>query len=179
MSETDNKDISSYERYIPYGGGSLGWFENSGVMACELPNNYKFYQLLNAETVRKTLLERWGESGGENRRAARRYEVGELHIKAAISHQDEDCEARVIDFSAHGLQIQLILTKENPNIFKGSQLILRRFTKQEGGQLDININATVMWINQTGIREPIWHMGIHFDTLDIHDLPRLSEFFRV
>ena len=28
--------VTSEGRYIPYGGGSMGWFENSGVMKCEV-----------------------------------------------------------------------------------------------------------------------------------------------
>ncbi len=43
---------STYKgRYIPYGGGSLGWFENSGVLKCEKGNNYKFHTAIDSRVI--------------------------------------------------------------------------------------------------------------------------------
>ena len=64
LSRIQEKEViraltTSDGRYIPYGGGLMGWFENSGVLECELPKDYKFYSVLKPEEVRSKLFERW------------------------------------------------------------------------------------------------------------------------
>ena len=62
--ESIQAETTSDGRYIPYSGVIMTWYENSGVLKCEAPNGYRFHEMVDAESVRMKLFERWG--GGEN-----------------------------------------------------------------------------------------------------------------
>ena len=55
-------EVTEAGRYIPYSGGTMGWFENSGVLKCEKPNNYLFYTAMESDLIRSKQFERWGEN---------------------------------------------------------------------------------------------------------------------
>ena len=45
-------------RYIPYGGGCLGWYENSGIPHVELSNNYRVHLLMDPQRIHQVSMRR-------------------------------------------------------------------------------------------------------------------------
>jgi hypothetical protein len=58
--ETPKLGVQGDGRYIPYAGGSLGWFENTGVSKIEQPAKYQLFTALDGERVREAQLVRSG-----------------------------------------------------------------------------------------------------------------------
>ena len=162
-------------RYIPYGGGIMGWFENSGVMKSEEKNGYKFHTILNADTVRQKLFERWGDSDSINRRATKREVVTELDVKTTLISSSGKYLATTMDFSVHGLRLQLI--QEDVGLKKGESIQAQIFKDAERNEIAFDLKASIMWINRTGRRRPIWQMGLGFDNLGFEQSQELKEFF--
>ena len=50
--ETPAAEETPHGRYIPYSGGSAGWFENSGVLKYERHQNYQFHREMDLPEVR-------------------------------------------------------------------------------------------------------------------------------
>ena len=93
-------------RYIPYGGGIMGWFENQGVLRSELPNNYGFHTVIDAKSVRQKLIERWGTGDSSNRRVTKRFGV-EGSIPVSLAWEGNKIVALGKDFSSYGLKLQI------------------------------------------------------------------------
>lgn len=148
-------------RYIPYSGGCMGWFENSGVMKAELPNDYTFDTVLDAPTVRRVLFEREGEAGdaGASRRSEERITV-EREVHVTILHGSDSYQALTKDVSPHGLRLQFLVDIATIQKSDSCKVQLRR----EEGQDDelLEIESTVMWIARVGTRRPVTNIGIGF-----------------
>jgi len=89
-------------RYIPYGGGSLGWFENSGVLSNERKNNYAFRTAMEADLIRDTEHKRAGRRS-EKRRSRRKVPPQELTVTLRSSNGEQT--GLVVDLSAHGIRV--------------------------------------------------------------------------
>lgn len=145
-------------RYIPYSGGCMGWFENGGVLKCELPNDYKFNTVLDPTTVRRVLFARWGDR--VNRRQHERVDV-ESEVLVSVRFGDEVYEALSKDLSAHGLRLQIL---ENVEELNKGQSVTVSLQHPDGGKKKetIDIDSQVMWVARVGTRRPITNVGIGF-----------------
>ena len=145
-------------RYIPYSGGCMGWFENGGVLKCELPNDYRFNTVLDPATVRRVLFARWGDN--VNRREDERVEV-ENEVLVSVKFGDDVYEALSKDLSAHGLRLQILENVEN--LEKG-QSVTVSLKPPEGSKKKepLDIDSQVMWVARVGTRRPITNVGIGF-----------------
>lgn len=144
-------------RYIPYSGGCLGWFENGGVLKCELPNDYKFNTVLDPATVRRVLFARWGDN--VNRREDERIDV-ESEVHVSVKFNDEVYEALSKDVSAHGLRLQILENVEN--LEKGQSVTVSLKHPDQGKKETIDIDSQVMWVARVGKRRAITNVGIGF-----------------
>ena len=162
-------------RYIPYGGGFMGWFENSGVLACETGNAYKFHTMVDVDAVRAKLFERWGDTDSINRRAVKRTRVDDLRIKTTIVLNQEELMATTIDFSSHGLQLQLI--QEEVPLKKGDMVRTKLFGDTERRDEVFDVEARIMWVTRTGRRRPIWQIGTSFVNVSFEETQKLGEYF--
>ncbi len=163
-------------RYIPHNGGLMGWFENSGVLKRELPNNYLFHTVIDAAAVRRKLFQRWG--GGENvsRRVSERHEATR-QVDLTILHGDKSLTAAAKDYSTHGLRLQL-QGGEDPGLAKGEAIRVQIMDAPEGGEVLFDIESTVMWINTSGRRLIIRSIGVAFEDMEQAERDRLRDYFQ-
>lgn len=170
-------ETTSDGRYIPYSGGIMTWYENSGVLKCEAPNNYRYHEMVDAEAVRKKLFERWG--GGENisKRATLRHALKRpiSLLLTANSGQTVDCSAK--DYSSHGLRIQLE-GSEQSDFAKGEKIRAVIRDGPDSGRNLFDIASQIMWTMQVGPTRPMTSMGIAFMDLSMDQRQALLRFFK-
>jgi len=145
-------------RYVPYSGGSLGWFENSGVLKSEIPNNYTFYTAVDANMVRSRQYERAGKL--INKRRVTRKEI-QPEMPIAILHGREAKPAVCKDLSVQGMRFVAI---NEELTFKKTDTITCRFLDKSERVL-IELPCTVMWAEKTGRMRTIWNVGVAFPDL--------------
>jgi hypothetical protein len=156
-------------RYIPYSGGSLGWFENAGVPAAEKRNNYQYYTAMDAGTVRAKQYLRSGLLA-EKRRAARRNVNGKLFV--AVKSAQEDKSLRIMDISTHGMRLQYV---GDDIALKTSDRVLCRFLDTPDGPTLLALTSTIVWSEKSGKTRALWNFGIDFPLMAEEQLARLKE----
>ncbi len=134
----------------------MGWFENSGVMDVEQPNNYRFHTVLDMQTVRRVLFQRDGSD--INLRLDERVDV-ERELYVTIVHGESEFSANSKDVSGHGLRLQLVDLTE---MEKGDSLTVKIKKNRESDKVDIEFNAQVMWVARVGTRRIVTNLGIGF-----------------
>ena len=145
-------------RYIPYSGGCMGWFENSGVLKEEIPNNYTFHTAIDADMVRARQFERAGKLVNK-RRMARKDLASELPI--TILHGREGKPAMCKDLSLHGMRVASV---NEELTFKKDDKVTCQFPDKAGRVL-LELVCTVMWAEKGGRMRTIWTFGAAFPTL--------------
>jgi hypothetical protein len=167
-AEAAAPERTSDGRYIPYGGGILGWFENAGVSKRELPNNYQFRTVLDAEVVRKKQFARWGEI--QNRRKEERVRVIP-DVKVTLLFGKDKREASTKDLSPHGMRMQFL---EELPIKKGETVRIQVHDPQKN-KIALDVEANVMWMEKSGKLRSVWNMGIGFPELSAEQTATLQQ----
>lgn len=152
--EQDVGEMTEEGRYIPYGGGSMGWFENSGVMNSERGNNYLFHTLMNSDRVRARQFERWGQTF--NRRTSRKRYRKETGLTMIVGKSEVHGQTK--DISSHGVRIQFL---EEVNAKKGDRCVLKLYEADNGPEL-VQVDAQIVWLEKMGKIRPIWNLGMTF-----------------
>ena len=163
-------------RYIPYSGGAMGWFENQGVPRCELPNNYRFHTAIDAKSVRRKLIERWGKGESKNRRVSTRFDV-EGSIPVSLEWEGNKIAALGKDFSSYGLRLQI--RQEQVALKKEALIQLRIYNEPEQRTIKFDIEAQIMWIDRAGRNSPVWNLGVAFPSITTEESNALKDFFVV
>ena len=164
------EETSAEGRYIPYSGGSLGWFENSGVPKCERGNAYKFHTVIDSVKVREKLFERWGSD--VNKRMETRYDV-EKSTPVTITWDGQSHDAETKDLSAHGLRLQLL---EETSLKIGDKIQVHVFRRPDNKEEVLAIASEVMWVARVGKRRMVWNIGIGFIEINEEAKQKLKEF---
>lgn len=158
-------------RYIPYSGGSMGWFENSGVLKSELGNDYTFYTVLDSELVRIKQFERLSdkpERRGKHYRVPKALPVNLLvadqpgaaaprSAKVNVTWSGGRLSGVTKDISFFGMCLQF---DRDPGLSKGSPVRVELL--QADGATLMTVTSEVAWVNTVSVRRPVWHMGIAF-----------------
>ncbi len=163
-------------RYIPYSGGVMGWFENSGVPRCELSNNYRFHTVIDAKSVRQKLIERWGRGDSSNRRVTTRFEV-EGSISVSLEWEGNKIVALGKDFSSYGVKLQI--RQDEVALKKGDLVQLRIYNEPEQRTTKFDIESQIMWIDRAGRSRPVWYLGLAFPSITTEESNALKEIFGV
>lgn len=153
------REETVYEgRYIPYSGGSAGWFENSGVMRGELANNYRFYTAVDAMRVKQRRFERLGAD------LARRNEqrVRARGLQVELQAGSLTFAGTLQDFSESGVQVRLA---EDPGLSEGQSVELHVEPNSFFQTSLALINAEVRWVKQVRLADDAWHVGITYGTV--------------
>lgn len=152
-----DQDLTQEGRYIPYSGGSMGWFENSGVLKSELGNNYLFHTVMQSDEVRSKQFERWGDSFNRRGRKKRvRKETGVTLISGS-----GEIRGSTRDISINGVRLQFL---EELGIAKGDLCTLRIHE----GDTDIvltDLGSKVVWLERIGKIRPVWNLGLTFPNI--------------
>ena len=156
-------------RYIPYGGGSLGWFENSGIPKSERGNDYKFHTAVDAAKIRQKLFERWGED--VSRRVEPRIPI-DRPTPVRITWDGGVQEAETKDLSSSGLRLQLL---EETGLKIGDKIVVHIFRRPNLEEEALAMNAEVMWVARVGKRRQVWNLGIGFIETDEAKALQLKE----
>ena len=160
-------------RYIPYSGGSLGWYENSGVMATEARSNYRYFTAMDNDMVRAKQYLRSGLRA-EKRRSVRR--VLSESLTVMIKSPKESKKMRVIDVSKNGAKIQ----------YSGDDVTLRNSDKvtcqflTEGQEAPLlELTCTIVRSERTGKTRPLWNFGIDFPLMTPEQIATLNQIAKV
>jgi hypothetical protein len=156
-------------RYIPYGGGCLGWHENSGVMKVELPNNYRFYAAIDPDLVRARQFEREGKKTNK-RRSERKELTPDLPI--TLKWGKDAKEAMAKDLSIHGLRVQFV---NDEVALKKDEKVTVLFNDKSGRNVLLEMVCTVMWAEKSGRIRTIWNFGVGFPTLTPEQEAKIKE----
>lgn len=171
-------ETTSDGRYIPHTGGLMGWFENSGVLKCEQPNNYRFHEMIDADSVRRKLFERWGGGETSNRRVSARHEL-QAPINVGLSIGGETSYLSTAkDYSSHGLRLQLT-DGADFSLGKGDSVNVLIYEDAEGTIKLFEIPSQIMWVNHVGRTKPTVIVGIAFMEIHHDDRQKLTQFFQV
>lgn len=158
-------------RYIPHSGGLMGWHENSGVLNCELPNNYTFYKVIQADEVRAKLFARWSEGEEISRRASKRTShTSQATIEFAWDGQTARGQLR--NYSSNGMQVSV--QQQELALEKGSRPTMRIFKTARSDQVEFEVTSEIMWINRTGRDRVVWSMGVMLVDISPDESARLK-----
>lgn len=147
-------------RYIPYGGGSMGWFENSGVLKCELGNNYLYYTAMASDRVRSKQFQRWGERF--NRRGDRRRFKRMTGVSLMVGTSKRGVRGTTRDISRHGVRIQFL---EEVVLNKGEDVHIKIHQDETSEAVVFDGPAHVVWSERIGKIRPVWNIGLTFENL--------------
>jgi hypothetical protein len=147
-------DSTQQGRYIPYGGGSAGWFENSGVLKSEHRNNYRFRQEMDLPEVRAKQFLRWGETA--NRRAG----SPRAERKLAINLVQGGTSRQVLtqDMTDRGVRLQFM---DEANLSEGENCIVELLSPGDNAVL-ASLDAQVIWVEEERLKRSVWNVGLFF-----------------
>jgi hypothetical protein len=167
--EPPQPGVQADGRYIPYTGGSLGWFENCGVSEVEVPNDYQFFTALDADWVRLTQLQRSGMRQNK-RRSVRQGLNPETTVTLIAGKQPQAAKCK--DFSASGMCVQVIAEQEA--VHKGDSIRVQVHDKS-GRNLLLELTGSVAWVEKSGRTRTVWAFGIAFPELMSDQAARVQE----
>jgi PilZ domain len=174
MSETQTAatvvtDTQHDGRYIPYGGGCMGWFENSGVLKAEVPNHYTFFSAVDPELVRAKMFERAGTMVNK-RRAERKEMTPELPITLKWGKDAKQAVGK--DLSIHGMKVQFV---NDEVALKKDDKVTVLLHDKTGRSMLMELSCSVMWAEKTGRLRTIWNFGVGFPTLTPEQVEKIKE----
>jgi hypothetical protein len=155
-------------RYIPYSGGCMGWYDNSGVLKTELPNNYLYYTIMDSDVVRSRQFQRWGDRF--NRRGGRerfRKETG-----VTLIWGKEKKQGGTKDISLQGMRLQFL---EEISLKKGDAVTVQ-VLENASDKIVVEVQAQVVWSERVGKIRPVQNVGLAFKPLPPEESDRLKEF---
>jgi hypothetical protein len=152
-------------RYIPYTGGSLGWFENCGVSKVEQPNDYQFFMAIDSDWVVMTQLERSGMR--KDRRSTSRHRLNPETLVALIVGEQLHA-AKCKNLSASGFGAQVIADLQA--VYKSDPIRVQIHDKS-GKNLLLELTGSVAWAEKSVQAGTTWTFGIVFPELT----PKQSE----
>jgi PilZ domain len=154
----EGQETTEEGRYIPYSGGSMGWFENSGVLKSELGNNYLFYTAMASDRVRSKQFQRWGERF--NRRGGRQRFRAMTGISLGSGRGGARGTTR--DISRHGVRVQFL---SEVTLKKGDETPLRIHQDEQSDAVAVEVSARVVWSERIGRIRPVWNLGLTFENV--------------
>jgi len=160
-ADPGNADIKkSKSRYIPFSGGSMGWYENGGVLKRELKNNYGFKDAIDKNAFRQALFNRWNSGEASTRRVEHRSSIERQLI---LEIGGKEYEAKTLDISLHGVRAQL---EGDVELKKGEEIkvTVLEETGSKNPKLS-SLTALTMWVMQVGKRRKLMNLGFGFTSL--------------
>lgn len=170
--QVHTKDYTSEGRYIPYSGGSTGWYDNSLVPESEMPNNYQLYRVMDLNEVRMAQFERVGDHF-QDRRGNRKRVMAERPARLSWGSGSERGHTR--DLSLFGARVQFF---EGITLQRGNTVTL--VLMDENGEQDlISVECQVAWVELLGNLRPLWNVGVAFTDLKGEARQQLQEMLGV
>ena len=155
--ERQSSEKTEEGRYIPYSGGIMGWFENSGVMKSEIANNYQFHLVMQSDAIRAAQFERWGER--TNRRTIDKRYRKDKGVIMLLDKKEVKGTSR--DISGHGVRIQFLVEAD---VQKGDVCKIKVLESEDGAEI-VELDARVVWSEKIGKIRPVWNVGMTFTDL--------------
>lgn len=166
-AESAGGEMTQGGRYIPYSGGSAGWFENSGVLKSERRNNYQYHAVMDLPEVRAKLFMRWGPQ--EERRGGIPRKRRELPVN--LLWEGSSVPMTTWDINNRGIRLQLT---EAPSFSEGSELSVEVLGSPEG-ESRVLLDAQVIWMEEIGTTRKVWNVGMYFPNITAEAAVTLRE----
>lgn len=154
-----DQTVSDEGRYIPYSGGSAGWFENSGVLKSEQPNNYRYHVEMDRPEVRSRQFERWGPSFDRRGDPRKRHQLPINLVRNGVR-----TAMTTWDINTRGIRLQLA---DAGGLASGENLQVE-LLDLPGGQPVLTLDGQVVWAREEGTTQKLWNVGIFFPSIT-HD----------
>ncbi|MDH4224493.1 MAG: PilZ domain-containing protein [Deltaproteobacteria bacterium] len=171
MPKSEGPDrIGTKGRYLPYSGGSLGWFESSGMPASEVPQNYKLYTLFDSAKVRQKLFQRWGK---ELDRRSETRNNSKKQVGISIQIKKDTFLGVAKDYSMHGMRLQF---DKQPPVKLEDDL---KVNIHKGNTKDIlkTLNAQVVWMTTQGGKKTTYIVGVGFASITDKESKEIQSMF--
>ena len=139
-------------RYIPYSGGSAGWYENSGVLKSERRNNYRYYVEMDLPQVRGKQFLRWATEAGVRGGGSQR----EVSLNLVLEGRSVALTCREIN--ERGLRLQVM---EDLELAVGGTVTIEMLDA-EGGTPTLVLDAEVISLASAGTMRQVWTIGLFF-----------------
>ena len=162
--EPATTDSTRRGRYIPYSGGSAGWFENSGVLKSERANNYGYAEEMDFPEVRGKQFLRWG-MGDDRRSSARRQR--KLPVNVVLG--ERTLAMTTWDINERGVRLQFT---EDLGLEVGRDLTIE-LLEEAGGAPRQTLDGQVIWLEQGGSTRAVWNVGVFFPYVSAEDAATL------
>lgn len=168
-SATQHYNYTAGGKYIPQGGGSRGWFENSGVAVSERMNHYRYHEGVDSQAFRHVLDER----EGAERRAEERTPV---ELRVLYGTGDAPPEQRGF---CHGLSLRGAGLRLRDELRSGTPLtvvLLARRAELGEDQPLVTVTGAVEWsmeVKPRG-RSPRYDCGVRLDELTPEQSSRIG-----
>lgn len=168
-------------RYIPYSGGSMGWFENQGVLKSERHNGYRFYTVMESEHVRAALFQRWSMVTDKRRaqRIARENSVNVMMSDESVGETayridtgDRVIEGTTRDISIYGMRMAFT----EPVALNTGDAVKVTLLNAEDGQPLLEVPAIVIWSREEVVVRRVWFVGVAFQDITADTERFLTEF---
>lgn len=165
-------EITEEGRYIPYSGGCMCWYENSGVLKSEVPNNYLFFSVMASDRVRSKQFQRFGERFNRRRGDQRRYKrmTGLL-----LTFGPQRVRGTTRDISRHGVRVQFT---EEVTVSKGDEVAIEVYTDEQSDTVVLSCKGNVAWCEKVGKIRPLWNVGMTFEDLSEEQAEQLQPMLR-
>ena len=164
-------EMTEEGRYIPYNGGSLGWYENSGVLKSEIPNNYLFHTVMASDTVRSKQFQRWGERF--NRRGDRKRVRRVTGVTLKVG--DRSWRGATQDISRFGVRLQLL---DDVTVAKADVGRIAFHQSEDSETVLLECDVRVVWAQRTGKTRAVWNLGMTLENVTAEQKESLAPLLR-
>jgi hypothetical protein len=155
-------------RYIPYSGGSLGWYQNTGVMKGERANNYQFNLVIDEDLVRAKQHLRSGVQG-EKRRSPRKVLADSMTLQMTLATITVDVQ--LLDISKHGARLAYVGEELIP---KNGAKVKCVFPAAKGSSTPLELQCTIVRNEKSGKTRVVWLIGVDFPIMNPGQMSALS-----
>lgn len=169
-NQVSDDDYTEAGDYIPIGGGTRGWFENSGVSLVEDPNNYRFFEAIDEDAFRRHSIETVQKL---NVRASKRFESA-LPIRISTDDGVSEEPGFCLDLSITGAQLRTRQDFEQESLMQ-----ITISTPRDSGEEKrdiVTVPAKVMWCTvATQTRNTVRYLcGIQFEPMGLPEQQALA-----
>ena len=171
VSRKVSKNYAPDGSYIPQGGGSRGWHDNQGVARNEMPNQYRYREVIDEVQYKLSGLEQavWVNNRGEERKQVK------MHVRYGIDEGLQPQPGLCLDISLTGAKIRVGKALKEDSPIQLDFVVRDDILRSESSFLVLD--GKVVWNKSVNphFRNPRYDCGIEFDEMELEQKERLSK----
>lgn len=171
---TPPEEYTSGGNYIPASGGTRGWFQNSGVLQVEYPNNYRYQEAIDVDAFSQSSIDVLQESHERN---SKRFEMPQP-IKIHTDQDEKIHPGFCVDISMTGAKIRVRRKFEVDSAVLFTLCTPR--TRDEEEQALFTLDAFVRWCKMASkARNTVrYYCGLQFEPMDLPSKEALANIMK-